>query len=433
MTFVRLATSQEEFMSDNQDATTGDEQASSTPRGPETEPAAPTPDALRYAPPPAMPSYSPMVTAPPAPPPQPGGFKRGFGIGMGFGMAMLIISVVLSIISAVTLVAAAAAFGGAASANSAIDRTTTIWGSPRSAPENTIQAISITGPIQTAGSDGLAFETTTYGYEVAAILDALDTNDSAGVLLLINTPGGTITGSKAIADAVTRYQDRTGNKVFAYVEGMAASGGMMAMAGADQIISDYGTLIGSIGVVYGPFTEYSDVVGTTGTIVTQGVTTTGGITQEYLTAGEGKDLGNPFRKMTDEERAVLMGTINTEYNSFVSWVSSQRDIPADTIKSKIGAYVYGPSAAQKLGLIDQTMGREEAFAHVATSMGLDPDTASIVVATSPSWLDSLLGAEDRIFGQSSPLAPDTSQLATSVLCSGAPQVMVLYGELEFCG
>lgn len=385
------------------------------------------------APPPPMPNYIPVATAPPAQGPQPGGFKRGFGLGMGLGTAMLVFGVVISIISSVTLIAAAAAFGGAATANTALERTTTIWGNAGAAPENTIRAISIGGPIQTSGSDGLALEQLTYGYEVAATLDALDKGDAAGVLLLIDTPGGTITGSKAIADAVQRYQERTGNKVLAFVEGVAASGGMMAMAAADEIISDYGTLIGSIGVVFGPFTEYKDVVGTSGTILTEGVTTTGGITQEYLSAGEGKDFGNPFREMTEKERAVLMESINSEYDSFVSWIHTTRDIPEDTIRDEIGAYVYGPEAAQELGLIDQIMGRDAAFNYVAQQLGIDPAAAAIVRPAAPDFLTSLLGAEQRIFGQSAP-QPDASQpVVTSVLCTGSPQVMVLYGSLEFCG
>lgn len=416
-----------------------DADAKPTKREAEPQPSGGTPaaaggrPAYASAPPPPMPSYVPVASAPPVPAPPPGGFKRGFGLGMGLGTAMLVFGVVISIISAVTLIGAAAALGGAATANTALERTTTIWGNAGAAPENTIRAVSVTGPIQTSGTDGLSLQAMTYGYEVAATLDAMEKNDAAGVLLLIDTPGGTITGSRAIADAVQRYKQRTGNKVIAFVEGTAASGGMMAMAAADEIISDYGTLIGSIGVVFGPITEYKDVVGTSGTILTEGVTTTGGITQEYLSAGEGKDLGNPFREMTDKERAVLMDSINAEYDSFVSWIHTSRDIPEDTIREEIGAYVYGPAAAKKLGLIDQVMGRDDAFAYAAEAMGVDPDAAAVITPAAPDFWMSMLGAEQRIFGQSAPQTDAAQPVVTSVLCTGGPQVMVLYGSLAFCG
>ena len=73
------------------------------------------------------------------------------------------------------------------------------------------------------------------------------------------------------------------------------------MAGADQIVADHGSLVGSIGVVMGPFQRFRDVTGIPGSLLEPGVTTEGGVTEEYLTRGRGKDFGNPFREMTDEE------------------------------------------------------------------------------------------------------------------------------------
>ena len=153
--------------------------------------------------------------------------------------------------------------------------------------------------------DGSTLTGGTYGYEIASQLDALKSEDAAGLLLLVNTPGGSINGSKAMADAIERYQQRTGKKVVVHVQGMSASGGMYAMAGADEIIADYGSLIGSIGVIFGPFEQYKDVKATTGTLFTEGYVTTGGIEYGYLTEGKDKDFGNPFREMRAEERAVL--------------------------------------------------------------------------------------------------------------------------------
>ena len=225
-------------------------------------------------------------------------FARGFGIGIGaaFGVGVVTMALLLVSLLGMGLVARAAS-SGRPDFSSAYQH---IWG-PTNA-SNTMLALNISGAIDGAGN-GSMFTTGTYGYEIAEQLDALEADDYSGVLLLMDTPGGSIYGARAIADAVIRYQERTGRKVVAYVQSMAASGGMYAMAPADLIISDYGTLVGSIGVIFGPFDRYREVTGLTGNILTSGVETQGGITREYLTRGTGKDFGNPFRDMTDEERA----------------------------------------------------------------------------------------------------------------------------------
>ena len=434
-------------MTDTNDQVPGDAQAS----GPDVIPAPETPPVLPPPAPPAPPApptpapqvgqapppYLPPLAAfapPQAPAKEPGGFKRGFGTGFGFGTAMIVFGVVMSLVGGLMMIGAAAALGGAATAATAVDRTVTLWGNANATPANTIRAISISGAIQTSGSDGLGLSAMTYGYEVASILDSLRAEDAAGVVLLMNTPGGTITGSKAIVDAVDRYKKRTSKKVVAFVQGMSASGGMYAMAGADEIIADHGTLIGSIGVIFGPFERYKDVVGISGTLLTPGVTTTGGITQEYLTQGKGKDFGNPFRDMTAEERSKLMVGLEKEYNAFVGWVSQARGIPVDTIKNDIGAYIYDGDTAVQLKLIDKVMNRDDAFREAAKTMSIDPDAARIVAPRPPTMLESILGSEQRVFGQSAPIEAGKQVRVTSVLCTGAPQTMVYYGPLtSVCG
>lgn len=389
--------------------------------------------------PPAAPSQSaylppPMPYGPPPAKKEGGHFKRGFGVGFGFGIAMVVFGTVMSIISMIGLIGMAAALGGAASSRTAIDNVETVWGNPSASKAETLRAFDISGSIVTSGSDGLSLSTSTFGYEIANTLDNLSADDAAGVVLLLNTPGGTISGSKAIADAVVRYKERTGKKVFAYVRGMSASGGVYAMAGASEIISDYGSLIGSIGVIFGPFPRYKDVTAIGSTIMSAGVTTTGGITQEYLTQGTGKDFGNPFRDMSEAERANLMNGLQIEYNAFVDWVSKARNIPADKIKNELGAYIFDPKTAKEKGLIDQVMGSDEAFKHMAKQAGIDPAKLRVVRPAKPSAWAALFGAEMRIYGQSAPIAPGTTITVTSVLCSGSPQALVFHGSLKtVCG
>ena len=248
------------------------------------------------------------------------------------------------------------------------------------------------------GSSVLQYVTEDFAWVYAASVAMAD--DYAGVVLLMDTPGGSISGSRAIADAIVRYQERTGKKVVAYVQAMAASGGMYAMAPADLIISDHGTLIGSIGVIMGPFEYYRDVTGLTGNILTSGVITTGGITHEYLTQGTGKDFGNPFREMSEQERATYTNGIGIEYQAFVDYVAQHRGIPADRIVNELGAYLFDPQTAIDKGLVDEIMGRPDGFLRAAEVSGVDPSDTKVVSPAMPDVtleMSELLAQFDRKF------------------------------------
>ncbi len=399
-----------------------------------------SPDPTRTQTPPALQQAAPPVMQPgwgqgwPAqlPYPQPGpatagGFRRGFGAGAGAGLGLGAALAVGMVVSALLFGLLA---GAATAAGQADPAMRTVWGPADAA--STIRAVHVTGPILASPADGATLAGGTYGYEVAAQIDAVETGEAAGLLLVLNTPGGTIHGSKAIADAVSRYQKRTGKKVVASVQGMSASGGMYAMAGADEIIADHGSLVGSIGVIMGPFERYRDVKGTTGTLLTPGVQTSGGIEQEYLTMGRGKDFGNPYRDMSAEEREVMTAGLQNVYDDFVAWVAQGRDLDPELITGTLGAHIFDPEAAIGHGLIDAELGIEEAYRRAAEVMGADPDSTRIVAATEPGLLEQLLGAEARVPGQAPVLA--AGQVAATSLCGRTPTALVYHGEpAAVCG
>jgi len=364
----------------------------------------------------------------PAPPPYvrpPGAFKRGFGVGLGASLGAGIGLAIVGVGSTIVLVLALVGLvSGAGDADSSAPVTETVWG--EESAEGRLLSIPVTGVILGGESDGATFGGSTYGYEIADTIDDLDADDADGLILEMNTPGGTIYGSRAIADAVERYQERTGQQVMAHVQGLSASGGVYAMAGADQIVADYGSLVGSIGVVMGPFQRFRDVTGIPGTLLEPGVTTEGGITEEYLTRGRGKDLGNPYRDMTPEERAVLGGGLDREYAEFVEWVSTARGIPAQTVVDELGAFVFDGQTAVDLGLVDRVLGREEAYRYAAEMNDVDPDDTRVDRITGPGLLESLLSAQTPAGGTGAK-APEPG---LSTVCTGAPLVLALHGDLS---
>jgi protease-4 len=392
----------------------------------------PKPPAASDAPPapawrPAPPMPAPPLLGPPMPAPPVGerpfrrGFALGFGVSLGAGVVLAVVALGLAVIMVLALVGLTAASGDSVPSG---PTTETVWGAAE-APARLI-AVPVTGVILGGQSDGATFGGSTYGYDVAETIDGLEAGDADGLILELNTPGGTIYGSRAIADAVERYQKRTGNQVMAHVQGMSASGGMYAMAGADQIVADHGSLVGSIGVIMGPFQRFRDVTGIPGSLLEPGVTTEGGVTEEYLTRGRGKDFGNPYRDITPEERAVLGAGLDREYGEFVAWVSQARGIPAQTIVDELGAFVFDGYTAVDRGLVDRVLGREEAYRYAAEMNDVDPDGTRVDRVVGPGFLESFLAAESSL-GSAGAVAGEPGR---SVVCTGAPVVLAYHGELS---
>lgn len=368
----------------------------------------------------------------PAPQPeQPGGFKRGFGKGIGLGLGLTVMVTALALVGGIMSVVGLGVLVGSTSGEAQATTTETIWGEPGAG--NELRAIDISGAIMTSAADGALLAAGTYGYEVADMLDELDADDAAGVVLLVNTPGGSITGSRAISDAIVRYQERTGQQVMVHVQGMSASGGVYSTAPADVIYADHGSIIGSIGVIYGPFEHYDGVVATSGSLLEAGVTTTGGITQEYITRGTGKDAGQPFRELTDGERQMFADLIQPEYERFVDHMATHRGMDATRIVEEYGAGIFESGKAEELGYVDGTMGRDEFYREAAERAGLDPDDTAVVRLAAPSAFESLFGVE-RVLGQSPALQPAAGQAFVNAGICGGRAPLVFTGDLAaVCG
>ncbi len=363
--------------------------------------------------------YAPPSEPPirPAAPPQAekGGFKRGFGTGVGVGLGLMAGFVVLSIVGGLFALISLGMLLSSITKDGASTSLERVWGTEGASGH--LRAIRISGTIMTDAADGALLSSGTYGYEVADQLDSLKTDQADGVVLLVNTPGGTITGSKAIADAITRYRERTGKPVLVHVEGSSTSGGVYSTATANEIIADHGSMIGSIGVILGPLPRYKDVVATGSTLLQQGITTTGGISQEYITAGNGKDLNNPYRDLTEQERQRLQAMVDDDYEIFVAEVAAGRKLDPQRIRNEFGAGIFSARQAVNIGLADAVMGRDEFFRHAATAAGLDPDKTVVERVSEPTGLSSLLGAK-RAWGTSLPLsALGDKAVASASLCS----------------
>lgn len=289
---------------------------------------------------------------------------------------------------------------------------------------NRLLAVSVEGPIlghPPRDSFFSEWETTgfAFGYEIQERLaEAADDDTVKGIFLEVDTPGGTIFGSQAIFEGLATYREKTGKPIVAHVEGLAASGGVWAMVGASPIYADYGTAIGSIGVIGPMLTFYNAPTAFDGGLLGGGVTTQRGIELFLVSAGRGKDFGNPFRLPTDEEMKIAQASVDRAYDRFVTHVAKARHLDEKKIRDQIGAFLYGNEAAQELGLVDGTMSRTEAIAALAEKAGVADDYA--LVRGQPrerGLLASLFASTDRSGGIGTVGDARTRPLATADLCA----------------
>lgn len=246
---------------------------------------------------------------------------------------------------------------------------------------------------------------------------AADDSDVDAVILRMNTPGGSVVGSELIAEGVAAVQ-AAGKPVVAHVTEISASGGMWAMAPADRIVASNGSLVGSIGVIFGPLSRYNDVVAIDGGILGGGVETTGGIQQFYITAGTGKDAGNPFRDLTTSEQAMFQALVDGSYDDFVDHVATNRDIPPATIINELGAGIFTASDAVDNKLIDETGNFDRAHTVAAELAGITGPYDVRAVTQDLGLLGLLLGRSDQ------PASADVSSI-----CSPTPMAHAYFGDL----
>lgn len=255
------------------------------------------------------------------------------------------------------------------------------------------------------------------GMSIKEQLEAAAEDDEVdAVILRLNTPGGSVVGSQLITDGVAAVQE-AGKPVIAHVTEISASGGMWAMAPADHIVASNGSLVGSIGVILGPLSRYTDVVAVDDGLLGGGVETTGGIDQFFVTAGDGKDAGNPYRDLTPSEQAMFQALVDGSYDDFVDHVASNRQISRDTIVDELGAGVFTAADAVENGLVDETGNFDRAHEIAA-------ELAEIVGEYDVREVTPDLGILGFLFAEDEPERADVSSI-----CSSTPMAHAYFGDL----
>lgn len=175
---------------------------------------------------------------------------------------------------------------------------------------------------------------------VGALRNAFEADNSVGVILRINSPGGSPVQSGYIYDEIVRLRDEyPDKKLYAVISDIGASGAYYIAAAADEIYADKASLVGSIGVVAGGF-------GFTGVMEKIGVD------RRLYTAGENKAFLDPFSPEKEEEVQFWESVLETTHSQFIDSVRKGRGDRLADDERLFSGLVWSGEQALELGLID---------------------------------------------------------------------------------
>jgi protease-4 len=166
------------------------------------------------------------------------------------------------------------------------------------------------------------------------------------LVLRINSPGGTVTASDILYREIRAFKERRKIPVVATIMDVGASGGYYVALAADTIVAHPTTVTGSIGVMML-------------TVNAEGLLRKVGVAPLTIKSGEKKDMGAPFRGLTEEERAIFQSVIDDLHSRFVSLIARERKLLEERVRALADGRIYTARRAQELGLVDRVGYLEE--------------------------------------------------------------------------
>ncbi len=198
--------------------------------------------------------------------------------------------------------------------------------------------------LQVVGADKIALVKiegllVTSEHVVEELNDYADDSSIKAIVLRIDSPGGGVVVSQEIYNAVKNAR-KEGKKVVASMGTVAASGGYYVAAAADKIVANPGTLTGSIGVKM----EFANIEKLLEKIGVRGV---------VVKAGEYKDVGSPFRDMSEPEKKILQDVIDDVHSQFIKAVAEGRHMQEADVRAIADGRIFTGRQALELKLVDR--------------------------------------------------------------------------------
>jgi protease-4 len=168
---------------------------------------------------------------------------------------------------------------------------------------------------------------------------AVNNDACLGIILKINSPGGSATQSKIIFDEINKFKKINDKKIYTVIEDVGASGGYYIAASGDMIFANASSIVGSIGVRLDSFNVISLMEKL-------------GIESQVISSGKDKTMLDPFSKLTEQHRLHLETLLASIHDQFISDIQKSRSNKINENKVFTGLFWTGTEAL-KIGLIDE--------------------------------------------------------------------------------
>lgn len=283
-----------------------------------------------------------------------------------------------------------------------------------------IAVVYAVGEIDGSGSIGSTEEGINSEKLSKTIHELMDDDKVKGMVLRVNSPGGSAFGSEQIWKAVMDFK-ATGKPVAVSMGDYAASGGYYISCCADRIFAERTTITGSIGI-FGVIPCPHDLI-----------ENKLGVHMASVKTNENADMGAMGFKLTDTQRAALQNMVNQGYELFTKRCADGRHVSQDSFKTIAEGRVWDAITAKKIGLVDDFGGIREAVAWVANKakMGKDYKTQNYPALEDPfmSMLDKYMVSryESRLQGEMGLLYDWHKQLQRIM---GRDHILCLMPEVE---
>ncbi len=212
--------------------------------------------------------------------------------------------------------------------------------------------IPVTGTIY-SGSD--SYSPDTFSDDIISQLESASENTNIkAVIVEIDSPGGTVVGSREISNAIEAFD----KPIIAWMRENAASGAYWIAASTDHIIADPATITGSIGVA-GSYLQFS------------GLLDDYNVSYERFVSGEYKDTGSPYKDVSDQEREYLQNKINLLNDMFIEHIATSRGLTESYVRGQATGEIFLGTEAINRKLVDSLGGKQEAVELAANLSGTD--------------------------------------------------------------
>jgi protease-4 len=241
-----------------------------------------------------------------------------------------------------------------------------------------VAVIHLEGTIASASSGNLTADVITPDRAGDLLEQAAGNPSVKAVVLHINSPGGSVVASDRIYRDLLAFE----KPVVVWMGETAASGGYYIACGGDVMMAHPGSLTGSIGVI-SQFLNVEELLDKLG------------VEAVVITSGPRKDIGSPFRDMTEEERAIWAAITDDIYEDFVQVVADARDLPLSEVRELADGRVYTGEQALEQGLLDELGTLDDAIARAGELGGITGEPRVIELRREPTLLDLFSGLQAR--------------------------------------